>query len=67
MSGHALLEEVSRRDPRAVRIVLSGNSSASCSGVRRLAHAVLAKPCDLEELERAIDAARSGPAARSVR
>jgi putative nucleotidyltransferase with HDIG domain len=51
MSGVQLLEEVKRRQPDAIRIILSGQSSEeSVLSSVGPAHQFLAKPCDAEEL-----------------
>jgi YesN/AraC family two-component response regulator len=55
MDGAQLLAEVVKRHPKTVRIVLSGH--ADRDSVLRLvepAHQYLSKPCDAEELRRAI-------------
>lgn len=55
MEGDALLAEVLRLHPRAVRIVLTGQCNrAALLRVTALAHRVLAKPCDPEDLQAAI-------------
>jgi putative nucleotidyltransferase with HDIG domain len=51
MSGVQLLEEVKRRQPDAIRIILSGQSSEeSVLSSVGPAHQFLAKPCDPDEL-----------------
>ncbi|MDR3561781.1 MAG: response regulator [Negativicutes bacterium] len=55
MDGSQLLTEVARRHPQSVRIILSGQ--AEREAVLRLvgpAHQYLSKPCDADELRRAI-------------
>jgi HD-like signal output (HDOD) protein len=55
MDGSQLLTEVVKRHPQTVRIILSGH--ASSEAVLRLvgpAHQYLSKPCDPDELRRAI-------------
>ncbi len=55
MDGSQLLTEVRKRHPQAVRIVLSGHTGRDA--VLRLvgpAHQYLSKPCDADELRRAI-------------
>jgi len=55
MDGSQLLSAVAREHPRTVRIILSGH--AEREAVLRLvgpAHQYLSKPCDAEELRRAI-------------
>jgi HD-like signal output (HDOD) protein len=55
MDGSQLLSEILRRHPRTVRIVLSGH--AEREAVLRLvgpAHQYLSKPCDPDELRKAI-------------
>jgi HD-like signal output (HDOD) protein len=55
MDGSQLLTEVAKRHPQAVRIVLSGH--AEREAVLRLvgpAHQYLSKPCDADELRKAI-------------
>jgi HD-like signal output (HDOD) protein len=52
MTGAQLLEEVRRRYPRMVRIILTGQCDEE-SGMRalRVAHQMLYKPCDAESLK----------------
>jgi len=60
MDGSQLLAEVLKRHPQTVRIVLSGH--AEREAVLRLvgpAHQYLSKPCDADELRRAIARALS--------
>jgi len=60
MDGSQLLTEVLKRHPQTVRIILSGH--AEREAVLRLvgpAHQYLSKPCDAEELRRAIARALS--------
>ncbi len=55
MDGSELLREVAKRHPQSVRIILSGQ--AEREAVLRLvgpAHQYLSKPCDADELRRAI-------------
>jgi HD-like signal output (HDOD) protein len=55
MDGSQLLAEVARRHPQVVRIILSGHSGHEA--VLRLvgpAHQYLSKPCDADELRKAI-------------
>jgi HD-like signal output (HDOD) protein len=55
MDGSQLLGEVLKRHPQTVRIILSGQSG--CEAILRLvgpAHQYLSKPCDADELRRAI-------------
>jgi HD-like signal output (HDOD) protein len=55
MDGSQLLTEVARRHPRTVRIIFSGH--ADREAVLRLvgpAHQYLSKPCDADELRKAI-------------
>lgn len=58
MDGAVLLEEISKRHPQIVRIVLSGQSSKDAAmRVVGAAHQFLAKPCDADTLKRTIDRA----------
>jgi HD-like signal output (HDOD) protein len=55
MDGSQLLSEVVKRHPQTVRIILSGQSG--CEAILRLvgpAHQYLSKPCDADELRKAI-------------
>jgi HD-like signal output (HDOD) protein/CheY-like chemotaxis protein len=55
MDGAELLAEVRRRHPRAVRIVLTGECTReSLVRVSAIAHRVLTKPCDPDELQSAV-------------
>lgn len=56
MDGAALLEQVSRRSPQTIRIVLSG--FADLEHTLRLvpfAHQYLSKPCEAQQLENVVD------------
>ena len=58
MNGAELLSEVSRRWPRTIRIVLTGEcSSESLARVLPVAHRFLSKPCDTELLRTTIQRA----------
>lgn len=60
MLGTELLEEVRKRFPQALRILLSGQSEGA--GVHeglRVAHQFLVKPCDLDDLTLAINHLRN--------
>ncbi len=55
MSGVQLLEEVRRRHPKAVRIILSGQCDEESSAKAAcVAHQMLSKPCDAETLKSAV-------------
>lgn len=55
MAGDELLAEVLRRHPQVVRIVLTGQCTREAMlRVTTLAHRVLTKPCDPDELKAAI-------------
>jgi putative nucleotidyltransferase with HDIG domain len=66
MDGAALLGEIERSHPAAVRIVLSGSAERDVVvRAAAVAHRFLAKPCDVEELARVVErscALRSLPA-----
>ena len=66
MDGAALLGEIERSHPTAVRIVLSGSAERDVVvRAAAVAHRFLAKPCDVEELARVVErscALRSLPA-----
>ena len=52
MDGSTLLEEMKRRYPRVLRIILSGQSSKeTILRSMTLAHQYLSKPCDIEQLK----------------
>jgi putative nucleotidyltransferase with HDIG domain len=58
MNGDELLAEVRRRHPQTVRIVLTGECAReTMTRVTALAHRVLTKPCDPDELRSAIQQA----------
>ena len=58
MNGDELLAEVRRRHPQTVRIVLTGECAREAmTRVTTLAHRVLTKPCDPDELRSAIQQA----------
>lgn len=58
MSGVQLLEEVHRRHPRTVRIILSGQAEAeACLRSVAVSHQFLAKPCDARTLEEVVERA----------
>jgi putative nucleotidyltransferase with HDIG domain len=55
MNGDELLAEVRRRHPQTVRIVLTGECAREAmTRVTALAHRVLTKPCDPDELRSAV-------------
>jgi len=58
MDGASLLEQVRKRHPQVVRIVLSGHTEmTSAMRVVPIAHQFLAKPCEAEMLRLAIERA----------
>lgn len=58
MDGAALLERVRQRYPSTVRIILSGETGRpGLISAIATAHQVLSKPCDIDDLRRAIDEA----------
>lgn len=55
MDGRQLLEEVEKRYPQVVRVVLSGNAGApEALGSLRPTHQYLAKPCDADTVQRTV-------------
>jgi DNA-binding NtrC family response regulator len=60
MQGEALLEQVQALQPRALRIVLSGQlDEANAAATVRSAHHYLSKPCDFGVILALIDTWRS--------
>jgi putative nucleotidyltransferase with HDIG domain len=58
MDGCQLLEEVERRHPQVVRVVLSGSSGGTeALGALRPTHQYLSKPCDAETVQNTIQRA----------
>jgi putative nucleotidyltransferase with HDIG domain len=58
MDGRQLLEEVEKRYPQTVRVVLSGTAGApDALGSLRPTHQYLAKPCDAETVKNTIERA----------